>query len=85
MNKITISDIPDGYYAGKKVFVRIDFNVPSIEIDPDPPRIRRAIPTIDYLTSRKAKVILASHLGRPKSKSDTKFSLKPVAIRLAGF
>jgi phosphoglycerate kinase len=83
MNKIIISDIPDSYYTGKKVFVRIDFNVPNIEIDPDPPRIRRAIPTIDYLTSRKAKVILASHLGRPKGKFDTRFSLKPVAIRLA--
>lgn len=82
-NKITISDIPDSYYAGKRVFVRIDFNVPNIEIDPDPPRIRRAIPTIDYLTSRKAKVILASHLGRPKGKSDTRLSLKPVAMRLA--
>lgn len=83
INKIIISDIPDSYYAGKKVFVRIDFNVPNLEIDPDPPRIRRAIPTIDYLTSRKAKVILASHLGRPKNKPDPKFSLKPIAMRLA--
>ena len=80
---MTISDLPDNYYAGKRVFVRIDFNVPNIEIDPDPPRIRRAIPTIDYLTSRKAKVILASHLGRPKSKPDPKLSLKPIAVRLA--
>ncbi len=83
MNKLVISDFPDTYYEGKKVFVRIDFNVPNIEVDPDPPRIRRAIPTIDYLTSRKAKVILASHLGRPKAKRDPNFSLRPVATRLA--
>jgi len=83
MNKMMISDLPDNYYLGKKVFVRIDFNVPNIEVDPDPSRIRRAIPTIDYLTSRKSKVVLASHLGRPKGKPDPKFSLKPVAIRLA--
>ncbi len=83
VNKMTISDLPDNYYVGKRVFVRIDFNVPNIEIDPDPPRIRRAIPTIDYLTSRKAKVILASHLGRPRSKPDPKLSLKPIAARLA--
>ncbi len=80
---MVISDLPDNYYTGKRTFVRIDFNVPNIEVDPDPPRIRRAIPTIDYLTSRKAKVILASHLGRPDRRPDPKFSLKPLAVRLA--
>lgn len=69
---------------GKRVFVRVDFNVPMDEkgqITNDT-RIRGALPTITYLIEQGAKVILASHLGRPKGKVDPKFSLAPVAKRL---
>ena len=81
MNKKTIEDID---VAGKKVLVRCDFNVPLDEngnITNDN-RIRAALPTIEYLTSHKARVILCSHLGRPKGGVDKKFSLNPVAKRL---
>lgn len=69
----------------KRVLLRVDFNVPlgpSGEITDDS-RIRAAIPTIKYLLDRGAGVILASHLGRPKAKFEPKFSLAPVAKRLA--
>src|SRR3990170_5052754 len=83
-NKMTISDLPDSYYAGKKTFVRVDFNVPIDNgVVGEDYRIRRALATVEYLTARKSKVILASHLGRPKGKSDPKYSLKPVASRLS--
>jgi len=79
-----VSDLPDSEYLGKRVFVRVDFNVPITDgnISEDY-RIRRAIPTIDYLVDRGAKVILASHLGRPKGKIIPELSLKPVALRLS--
>jgi len=69
---------------GKRVFIRADFNVPLDEngnITNDG-RIRSTLPTINFALDGGAKVILASHLGRPKSKSDPKFSLAPVAKRL---
>jgi phosphoglycerate kinase len=70
---------------GKRVFVRVDFNVP-IENGKigDDTRIRAAIPTIKYALDHGATVILASHLGRPKGKPKMEFSLKPVADHLAG-
>lgn len=82
--KIAISDMPDDFYKGKKVFVRVDFNVP-IEKGRlrEDYRIRRSIRTIEYLASRGAAVILASHLGRPKGKVVSDLSLKPVAERLS--
>ncbi len=78
----TLSDLEDSQFDGKRVFVRVDFNV-SINngwIGEDY-RIRMSIPTIEYLTKRGAKVILASHLGRPKG-HDQKYSIAPVAKRL---
>src|SRR5699024_529572 len=69
----------------KKVLVRVDFNVPlskeTKEITDDS-RIKAALPTINYLVDNGAKVILMSHLGRPKGQANPEFSLKPVAKRL---
>ena len=78
----SVSDLDDIQYYGKKVLVRVDFNVTidngSVTEDY---RIRSAIPTIEYLVKRGAKVILASHLGRPKYR-DQNNTLAPVAVRL---
>lgn len=82
LNKKSIQDID---VKGKKVLVRVDFNVPIDENGSitDDRRIREALPTIKYLTEHNAKVILMSHLGRPKGKFNMKYSLKPVAVRLS--
>lgn len=83
MNKKTVKDID---VNGKKVLVRCDFNVPidseTGEIT-DNRRIRAALPTIQYLLDHNAKVILCSHLGRPKGEFNLKYSLKPVAGELS--
>jgi phosphoglycerate kinase len=70
---------------GRTVFVRVDFNVPLMAAGEirDDTRIRASLPTIKYLMDRGAKIVLASHLGRPKGKPDPAMSLKPVAKRLA--
>lgn len=82
MNKKSIEDIA---VKGKKVLVRVDFNVPideKLNITDDT-RIKAALPTIGYLLSNGAKLILASHLGRPKGVGfEAKYSLAPVAVRL---
>lgn len=83
MNKKTVRDID---VAGKKVLVRCDFNVPldgETGAITDNRRIRAAIPTIQYLIDHNAKVILCSHLGRPKGEVNSKYSLKPVAEELS--
>ena len=79
--KKTVKDID---VQGKKVLVRVDFNVPMRDdVITNDVRIISAVPTINYLIEHKAKIILMSHLGRPEGKADPKFSLKPVAERLA--
>ena len=82
MNKKTVKDID---LKGKKVFVRCDFNVPMDENQniTDNARIVGALPTIKYLLEQNCKIILASHLGRPKGEFKPEFSLKPVAKELS--
>ncbi len=82
LNKKTIEDVD---VNGKKVLVRCDFNVPQDENGniTDDRRIVSALPTIKYLLEHNAKVILCSHLGRPKGEFNMKYSLKPVAVRLS--
>ena len=82
MNKKTVKDID---LKGKKVFVRCDFNVPMDEHQniTDNTRIVAALPTIKYLLEQNCKLILASHLGRPKGEVKPEFSLAPVAKELS--
>jgi phosphoglycerate kinase len=81
MNKLSIRDLEMG---GKRVFIRVDFNVPLErgKVAEDT-RVRETIPTLRFAIERGARLVLASHLGRPKGKSDPKFTLKPVAILLS--
>ena len=81
MNKKTLKDVD---VKGKRVFCRVDFNVPMQEGKiTDETRIRAAIPTIQYLIDQGAKVILASHFGRPKGKVVEEMRLTPVGVRLS--
>ena len=80
-NKKTVEDID---VKGKKVLVRCDFNVPLKDgVITDENRIVGALPTIQYLIGQGAKVILCSHMGRPKGEFNMKYSLAPVAERLS--
>lgn len=87
MNKKTIRDID---VKGKKVLVRVDFNVPLSSKDPhdaifvtNDMRIREALPTLNHLLDQGAALILCSHLGRPKTAADTQYAMNPVAARLS--
>ena len=81
LNKMSIKDVD---VAGKKCLVRVDFNVPMKDGKiTDETRINGALPTIQYLIDNKAKVILCSHMGKPKGQVVPKYSLAPVAERLA--
>ncbi|MCL4181308.1 MAG: phosphoglycerate kinase, partial [Verrucomicrobia bacterium] len=85
MAKLTINDLS---VRGKRVFVRVDYNVPMEEKDGqmvinDATRIQATLPTLDRLIQGGARIILAAHLGRPKGKPEPSMSLRPVAAKLA--
>ena len=81
---MAVKSIRDIDIKGKRVFFRFDFNVPldSSGVIKDDTRIRRALPTINYAIEQGARLILASHLGRPKGEKKPEMSLRPVAMRL---
>jgi phosphoglycerate kinase len=81
MNKLSIRDLQ---MNGKRVFIRVDFNVPldGAQVTDDT-RIRETLPTIDFARKQGAKLVLASHFGRPKGKPNPKYSLRPAAAKLS--
>jgi 3-phosphoglycerate kinase len=85
MSKLSVRELE---VEGRRVVVRVDFNVPTEEVDgkiriTDDTRIRESLPTIELLRKKRAKVILLAHFGRPKGQPNPKYSLKPVAEHLA--
>lgn len=85
MAKLTVNDLD---VRGKRVFVRVDYNVPMEEKDGkmvinDATRIKETLPTLDLLINKGARIILAAHLGRPKGQREPSMSLRPVAEKLA--
>jgi len=85
MKKKTVRDLTDAQIRGKRVLLRVDFNVPLDENSEitDDTRIRAALPTIELLIERGGLPVVLSHLGRPKGKPEAKYSLEPVSKRLA--
>jgi phosphoglycerate kinase len=85
MEKMTLQDLDAAQVRGKRVLVRVDYNVPLDERQQvaDDTRIRATLPTLEWLTTRGARVVLLSHLGRPKGKRNPEMSLRPAAQRLA--
>src|SRR3990170_2236618 len=83
MDKKNLKDLPDAQLNNKRVLVRVDYNVPLENGRvTDDKRIRETIPTLQYLIERKARIILISHLGRPKGKWHESMSLRPAADHL---
>jgi phosphoglycerate kinase len=82
MSKLSIRDLN---LKGKRVFLRVDYNVPLNDAGEitDDTRIRASLPTVRYALERGARLVIASHLGRPKGKPNPKYSMKPTAVRLA--
>ncbi|UCC72639.1 MAG: phosphoglycerate kinase [Gemmatimonadota bacterium] len=85
LDKLTIRDLSDVQLHEKRVLVRVDYNVPLDEGGrvEDDARIRATLPTLQYLRARGARIVLMSHLGRPKGEPNPKYSLRPVAEHLA--
>src|ERR1700756_3014684 len=80
MNKLTINEVD---LRGKRVFIRVDFNVPLKDgVVTDDTRIRETIPTLRLAIQKGGRLILASHLGRPKGGPDPRYSLLPAAKKL---
>src|SRR6266478_9493659 len=85
MAKLTVKDLD---VRGKRVLARVDYNVPMEVKDGrmvinDDTRIKETLPTLELLIEKGARIILASHLGRPKGKREPSMSLRPVAVKLA--
>src|SRR5262245_43941183 len=81
MTKLSLTDVE---LAGRRVFMRVDFNVPLRDgVITDDTRIEASLPSIRYVLEHGGRLILASHLGRPKGKPEPKYSLEPVSKRLS--
>src|ERR1041384_1032230 len=84
MNKLSLNDLPNEALRGRRVLVRVDYNVP-LDADgtiPDDTRITATLPTLRHLADAGARIVLLSHFGRPKGKPVPEMSLRPAAVRL---